>query len=109
MLFRSWFTTEVGRQPWVVYGVLRTKDALSPVSAEQVGSTLIIFVMVYFIVFGVGIFYMLKLMRKGPEFIHSAPHSEQAVIQASKRPLSTIDDENDLNKENPKQDQENQK
>ena len=51
---------------------------------------------------------MLKLMRKGPEFIHSAPHSEQAVIQASKRPLSTIDDENDLNKENPKQDQENQ-
>ena len=108
-LLAGWFTTEVGRQPWVVYGVLRTKDTLSPVSAEQVGLTLIIFVMVYFIVFGVGIFYMLKLMRKGPEFIHSAPHSEQAVIQASKRPLSTIDDENDLNKENPKQDQENQK
>ena len=108
-LLAGWFTTEVGRQPWVVYGVLRTKDTLSPVSAEQVGLTLIIFVMVYFIVFGVGIFYMLKLMRKGPEFKHSGPNSEQAVIQASKRPLSTIDDENDLNKENPKQDQENQK
>ncbi len=50
-LLAGWFTTEVGRQPWVVYGVLRTKDTLSPVSAEQVGLTLIIFVMVYFIVF----------------------------------------------------------
>ena len=108
-LLAGWFTTEVGRQPWVVYGVLRTKDALSPVSAEQVGLTLVIFVVVYFIVFGVGIFYMLKLMRKGPEFIHLEPHSEQEVIQASKRPLSTIDDENDLNKTNPTQDQENQK
>lgn len=108
-LLAGWFTTEVGRQPWVVYGVLRTKDALSPVSAEQVGLTLVIFVVVYFIVFGVGIFYMLKLMHKGPEFIYSAPHSEQEVIQASKRPLNTIDDENDLNKTNPTQDQENQK
>ncbi len=43
-LLAGWFTTEVGRQPWVVYGVLHTKDALSPVSAEQVGLTLIIFV-----------------------------------------------------------------
>ena len=108
-LLAGWFTTEVGRQPWVVYGILRTKDTLSPVSAEQVGLTLIIFVMVYFIVFGVGIFYMLKLMRKGPEFIHSAPHSEQAVIQASKRPLSTIDEESDLDKVSPTQSQENQK
>lgn len=108
-LLAGWFTTEVGRQPWVVYGVLRTKDTLSPVSAEQVGLTLIIFVMVYFIVFGVGIFYMLKLMRKGPEFIHLAPHSEQAVIQASKRPLSTIDEESDLDQVSSTQSQENQK
>ncbi|ENV69667.1 cytochrome ubiquinol oxidase subunit I [Acinetobacter towneri] len=108
-LLAGWFTTEVGRQPWVVYGILRTKDTLSPVSAEQVGLTLIIFVMVYFIVFGVGIFYMLKLMRKGPEFIHLAPHSEQAVIQASKRPLSTIDEESDLDQVSSTQSQENQK
>ncbi|WP_349929109.1 cytochrome ubiquinol oxidase subunit I [Acinetobacter sp. A1-4-2] len=108
-LLAGWFTTEVGRQPWVVYGILRTKNTLSPVSAEQVGLTLIIFVMVYFIVFGVGIFYMLKLMRKGPEFIHSPPHSEQAVIQASKRPLSTIDEENDLDQVSSTQSQENQK
>ncbi|OTG80280.1 cytochrome ubiquinol oxidase subunit I [Acinetobacter sp. ANC 4648] len=92
-LLAGWFTTEVGRQPWVVYGVMRTKDALSPVSAEQVGFTLILFVVVYCIVFGIGIYYMLKLMHKGPEFIYSMPpHSEEAVIQASKRPLSSIDE-----------------
>ena len=56
-LLAGWFTTEVGRQPWIVYGIMRTKDALSPVSTEQVGLTLIIFVVVYCIVFGVGIYY----------------------------------------------------
>ena len=49
-MLAGWFTTEVGRQPWVVYGIMRTKDALSPVSAEQVGLTLIIFVVVYCVV-----------------------------------------------------------
>lgn len=66
-LLAGWITTEAGRQPWVVYGMLRTKDALSPVSAEQVGLTLLLFVLVYFVVFGVGIYYMLKLMRQGPQ------------------------------------------
>ncbi|MEG2268214.1 MAG: cytochrome ubiquinol oxidase subunit I, partial [Acinetobacter sp.] len=91
-LLAGWFTTEVGRQPWVVYGVLRTKDALSPVSAEQVGLTLIIFVIVYCVVFGIGIYYMLKLMVKGPQFIHSQAHSDGEVIRASNRPMSTIDE-----------------
>ena len=99
-LLAGWFTTEVGRQPWVVYGVMRTKDGLSPVSAEQVGLTLIIFVVVYCVVFGIGIYYMLKLMHKGPEFIHSSPegivHSEEAVILASKRPLSTVEESLDI-------------
>ena len=94
-LLAGWYTTEIGRQPWVVYGVMRTKDALSPVSAEQVGLTLIIFVVVYCFVFGIGIFYMLKLMHKGPEFIESRPHSDEAVIQASHRPLAAADDDND--------------
>ena len=94
-LLAGWFTTEVGRQPWVVYGVMRTKDGLSPVSAEQVGLTLIIFVVVYCVVFGIGIYYMLKLMHKGPQFIHSTPegiHSEEAVILASKRPLTSVEE-----------------
>mgnify|MGYP003617359472 FL=1 len=76
-------------------GWMRTKDALSPVSAEQVGLTLIIFVIVYCIVFGIGIYYMLKMMGKGPQFIHSQAHSDGEVIRASNRPMSTIDEDLD--------------
>jgi cytochrome d ubiquinol oxidase subunit I len=66
-LLAGWITTEVGRQPWVVYGVLRTADAVSPLSSQQVGTSLLIFIIVYFLVFGTGLFYMLKLMAKGPD------------------------------------------
>ncbi|AIF48166.1 cytochrome ubiquinol oxidase subunit I [Dyella japonica] len=65
-LIAGWITTESGRQPWVVYGVLRTRDAVSAVSAQQVGTSLMVLVVVYFAVFGTGIYYMLKLMVKGP-------------------------------------------
>lgn len=66
-LLAGWVTTEVGRQPWTVYGVLRTVDSLAPVDAQQVGVSLLVFVIVYFLVFGTGIYYMLKMMRRGPE------------------------------------------
>jgi len=62
----GWYTTEVGRQPWTVYGHLRTADSLSPVSASQVGTSLVIFIIVYFVVFGVGVYYLLVLMRRPP-------------------------------------------
>ncbi|VVE76976.1 cytochrome ubiquinol oxidase subunit I [Pandoraea sputorum] len=65
-LLAGWITTEVGRQPWTVYGVLRTTDSVSPVSAQQVGVSLLILVVVYFLVFGMGVYYMLKLMKQGP-------------------------------------------
>ena len=65
-LLAGWVTTEVGRQPWTVYGVLRTADSASPLDAQQVGTSLLTFVVVYFLVFGLGIYYILKLMKKGP-------------------------------------------
>ena len=65
-LLAGWITTEVGRQPWTVYGVLRTVDSVAPLSAQQVGVSLLIFVVVYFLVFGTGIYYMMKLMKRGP-------------------------------------------
>lgn len=65
-LLAGWITTEVGRQPWTVYGVLRTEDSVSPISSQQAGVSLLIFVIVYFLVFGVGVYYMMKLMRRGP-------------------------------------------
>ncbi|HWH16801.1 MAG TPA: cytochrome ubiquinol oxidase subunit I [Allosphingosinicella sp.] len=62
----GWVTTEVGRQPFVIYNLLRTKDAIAPVGAPAVATSLIAFVIVYFIVFGIGTFYILKLMARPP-------------------------------------------
>jgi cytochrome d ubiquinol oxidase subunit I len=63
----GWVTTEVGRQPWVIYGLLRTKDAVSPIAAPGVTGSLVAFVLVYFAVFGAGTWYILRLMAKAPE------------------------------------------
>ncbi|HTM76157.1 MAG TPA: cytochrome ubiquinol oxidase subunit I, partial [Devosia sp.] len=60
----GWYTTEVGRQPYTIEGLMRTADSLSPVSAPAVGASLIAFIVVYFIVFGAGILYLLQLMRR---------------------------------------------
>jgi cytochrome d ubiquinol oxidase subunit I len=62
----GWYTTEVGRQPYTVYGLLRTSDSLSNVDAEAIGASLIAFIIVYFLVFGAGTFYILRLMWKPP-------------------------------------------
>jgi len=63
----GWITTEVGRQPFTVYGLLRTEDSVSSVDAAAVGASLIAFIIVYFAVFGAGAFYMLRLMGKPPK------------------------------------------
>ena len=66
-LLAGWFTTEIGRQPWVVYGLMRTADAVSNHSVTQMTITLVMFVVVYFSLFGVGLGYMMRLVRKGPK------------------------------------------
>jgi len=63
----GWITTEVGRQPYTVYGLLRTSESLSPVAAPAVGASLLAFIIVYFFVFGAGTFYILRLMAKGAD------------------------------------------
>jgi cytochrome bd ubiquinol oxidase subunit I len=63
----GWYTTEVGRQPYTVYGHLRTSDSLSNIDAEAIGASLIAFIIVYFVVFGAGVFYMLRLAMRTPE------------------------------------------
>ncbi|MGV8832220.1 MAG: cytochrome ubiquinol oxidase subunit I [Devosia sp.] len=62
----GWYTTEVGRQPFTVYGLLRTADSLSPVAAPAVGASLLAFIVVYFVVFGAGVFYLFRLFRRPP-------------------------------------------
>ena len=63
----GWITTEVGRQPYVIYGLLRTADAASPLDAPAVAVSLLAFIIVYFAVFGIGVWYILRLMSKCPQ------------------------------------------
>ncbi|WP_127104955.1 cytochrome ubiquinol oxidase subunit I [Pararhodobacter zhoushanensis] len=63
----GWITTEVGRQPYTVYGLLRTTDSVAPLQAEAVATSLIAFIIVYFFVFGFGTLYVLRLMSKRPK------------------------------------------
>ncbi len=62
----GWFVTEIGRQPYIVYGILKTADAVSPVSAGPIAISLLAFIVVYVLVFGAGSYYILKLIAKGP-------------------------------------------
>jgi cytochrome d ubiquinol oxidase subunit I len=82
----GWFVTEVGRQPWTVYGVLRTADAVSPVPGGSVLASLILFVLVYGIVFGAGLYYILKLIQRGPDETPPVPEEDEADL--SRRPMA---------------------
>jgi cytochrome d ubiquinol oxidase subunit I len=62
----GWITTEVGRQPFTVYGLLRTADSASPLDAPALVGSLVAFAVVYFAVFGAGVFYLLRLMAHTP-------------------------------------------
>jgi cytochrome d ubiquinol oxidase subunit I len=61
----GWVTTEVGRQPWVVYGLMRTADAASPVGPGQVATSLALFVAVYGVVFVAGIWFLIRQLKRG--------------------------------------------
>jgi cytochrome bd ubiquinol oxidase subunit I len=73
----GWIVAEVGRQPYVVYGVLRTADAASPVATGVVAGSLLAFIVVYAIVFSAGALYILRLMGRGPETDEPAPTSQR--------------------------------
>jgi cytochrome d ubiquinol oxidase subunit I len=62
----GWIVAEVGRQPYVIYGVLRTADAVSPVRASVVSVSLLAFMVIYAIIFSVGALYILRLIDGGP-------------------------------------------
>jgi cytochrome d ubiquinol oxidase subunit I len=65
-ILAGWITTEVGRQPWTIQGLLRTAESASPVSAPAVVSSLVAFVVVYVVVFGAGVYYLLRLLAAPP-------------------------------------------
>ena len=77
----GWVTTEVGRQPFTVYGLLRTADSVSPLAAPAVATSLIAFIVVYFAVFGMGTWYLLHLMHRPPQ--HQEPDPPNAPAHAA--------------------------
>jgi cytochrome d ubiquinol oxidase subunit I len=71
-MLAGWFTTEIGRQPYTVYGLLRTADSVSPIATPGVAGSLTAFVVVYSLVFGTGIFYLLNMMARPVKTAQSA-------------------------------------
>jgi len=65
-ILAGWWVTESGRQPWIIHGVLRTSDAISPVSFSAIAVSLTLFVIAYVIVFAMGFYYISRLIGKGP-------------------------------------------
>ena len=72
----GWVTTETGRQPFTVYGLLRTADSASPLASPAVGSSLLAFVIVYFVVYAAGVTYLLRLMADPPHQDEAGPPSD---------------------------------
>lgn len=85
----GWVVTEVGRQPFTVYGLLRTADSASPLEAPAVAASLVAFVVVYFAVFGMGVWYILQMMKKPPE-AHEAPPSDAPIRSAGITPAPSV-------------------
>lgn len=82
----GWITTEVGRQPWTVYGLLRTEDSVTPaLTAAGALTSLVIFFVAYAVVFSAGIYFLVRLFQRGPE--GAAPAPEQTANRP-KRPFS---------------------
>jgi cytochrome d ubiquinol oxidase subunit I len=89
----GWITTEVGRQPFTVYGLLRTAQSVSPIDAQAVGASLLAFIVVYFAVFGAGTFYILRLMSGTPEADESDIERGVPLRAAGITPVSGLDTE----------------
>ena len=88
----GWVTTEVGRQPYTVYGLLRTAESMSPLAAPAVAASLIAFIGVYFVVFSVGAWYILRLMSHAPALSEPGLEGGDAPIRtAGTTPASAID------------------
>lgn len=93
-ILAGWFTTEIGRQPWVVYGLQRTSDAVSQHSEIQMSISLVLFIIVYSSVFGLGYWYLVKLIKEGP-IQGSVYELKHDVSHTPSRPLSAVQEKID--------------
>ncbi|MGY1488311.1 cytochrome ubiquinol oxidase subunit I [Methylobacillus pratensis] len=90
-ILAGWFTTEIGRQPWVVYGIMRTADAVSNHDIASLAASLALFVAVYLFVFGIGIGYLMHLMRLPVRHASTEPEGGPGQPRQPMRPLSAPD------------------
>ncbi len=90
-LLAGWYVVEIGRQPWTVYGVLRTSESVSPnITAAAVWSSLVVYAAAYAVIFGAGIWYLRKLMLVGP--VPQPPKDTRGGEKTPARPLSVPDE-----------------
>ncbi len=87
----GWVTTEVGRQPFTVFGLLRTAQSASPLEAPAVAASLLAFIVVYFAVFGVGTWFIIKLMGHEPHPGESGPSRGDITRTAGITPAPQVD------------------
>jgi len=75
----GWVTTEAGRQPFTVYGLLRTAESVSPLAAPAVAASVLAFILVYFIVFGAGIWFLFRLFSQPPHEAEPGPAENEPI------------------------------
>lgn len=86
----GWITTEAGRQPFTVYGLVRTAESVSPLAAPAVGASLLAFIVVYFIVFGAGVWYLFHLFAQPPHPAQEGPEENQPIRTAGITPAPSM-------------------
>ena len=86
----GWIVTEAGRQPYTVYGLLRTADSVSPIAAPAVAASLVAFVVVYFLVFGAGIAYLFRLFAQTPQAHEPGPPRGEPIRSAGITPAPSV-------------------
>ncbi len=89
-LLSGWTVTEVGRQPFTVYGLMRTADSASPIALAGVATSLAAFAVVYFIVFGAGFLFILRLMARPPVTGEAGPEGGIPVRSAGITPMPSV-------------------
>jgi cytochrome d ubiquinol oxidase subunit I len=69
----GWIVREVGRQPWLVYGIMRTNEGVSPVGITATAGSLALFVVIYLLLLGIFIYFSSRILKKGPDMTSPLP------------------------------------
>ena len=88
----GWITAEMGRQPWIVYGFMKTRDAVSPIAAGNVAWSLVLFFIFFLVIGSVYIYYFLRILKSGPDFSSPIPAKHipagmKAVLNSNQEPV----------------------